>query len=271
MKKIFIICAASATLLLVTGCATGYREFYRPVAGIDAEQIARLRSEPPPESPIVERIGQADPQSISDAYIKRGYVIIGSSFFNSGRNESEGSAIQMAKDVKADLVLLVNPKFTGSVTTSVPIVTPTSSTTYSTGTARAYGSGGYATAYGSGVSTTYGSVTNYVPVTVNRVDYGAIFFVKPKISLGIVARDMTDEERQIAQTNLGAVARVIINDTPAFYADVLPGDRLLEMDGAPVHSAQAYTKMLEGKKGQKISLKLLRKGQTIEKQIQLAD
>jgi serine protease Do len=251
MKKILTICIASATLLLTTGCATGYREFYKPAAGIDAEQIARLRSAPPPENPIVERIGQVDPQSISDAYIKRGYVIIGSSFFNTGRNESEGSAVQMAKDVKADLVLIVNPKFTGSVTTSVPIVTPTTSTTYSTGTASAYGSGGYATAYGSGVSTTYGSVTNYVPVTVNRVDYGAIFFVKPKISLGIVARDMNDEERQIAQTNMGAIVRVIINDTPAFYADVLPGDRLLEIDGLPVYSAQAYTKMLGEKKGKK--------------------
>jgi hypothetical protein len=269
MKKILGITYSLAIVMSVAGCANGYRDFYKPAAGADPSQIAAMRLTPPPENPLVERIGHFDQTLFADAYMKRGYAIIGSSFFNSGRNEQDASAMQIGKEIKADLVVIVNPKYTGSVTTSMPIVTPTSSTTYSSGTATAYGSGGYATAYGTGTSTTYGSVTNYVPVTVNRMDYGAVYFVKPKIALGVLTRDLTDDERQTYQTNKGAVVRLVTDGTPAFYADVLVGDRILEIDGNQVANAQMYSQLIKERRGKSINLKIQRKDQIIEKQIQL--
>lgn len=195
--------------LFLAGCASGYKNFYQQAQGATPQTIAARRVAPAPATPIVERAQGGDSRTILDAYTKRGYSMIGNSLFNSGRSEPESSAVRQAQDVGADLVLILDPRYTGSVTSSVPITTPTTSTTYSTGTATAYGSRGAVTAYGSGTTTTYGTSTNYVPMTVHRSDYGAIYFVKQRFTLGIVGRDLDDAERQELQTNKGAVARLV--------------------------------------------------------------
>lgn len=254
---------------LVTGCASGYTEFYRPAAGATPEAIARVRAAPPPETPLVERAAPADPRAVSDAYAKRGYIVIGSSMFNSGDSEPDSSAIAQGKAVGADLVLILNPEYTGSVTTRMPLTTPTSSTTYSTGRATAYGPGGSVTAYGSGTSTTYGSTTTYVPITTHRSDYGAVYFVKQRFNLGAFFRDLSDAERQEVQSNRGAVVRLVVDNTPAFFADVLVGDLVTAIDGVPVASSEGVLDLLWERRGRQITLALLRKGKRIEKTIQL--
>jgi hypothetical protein len=176
-KKLVLVFTASL-LLLLGGCASGYKEFYKPAQGATPEAIAAIRVNKAPAIPIIERAQPADSSVVLDAYGKRGYVMVGSSMFNSGKAVSEDEAVSQGKAVGADLVLIFNPKYTGSITSSVPLTTPTSTTTYSTGSATAYGAGGSVTAYGSGSSTTYGSQTTYVPMTVLRSDYGAVFFIK---------------------------------------------------------------------------------------------
>lgn len=262
--------AALALIALLTGCASGYRQFYRPAQGATPEAIARLRAAPPPEMPLVERAAPADHAAVLDAYAKRGYVTIGSSMFNSGRAEQESAAIAQGRTVAADLVLILNPRYTGSVTTSLPITTPTSSTTYSTGHATAYGSGGSVTAYGSGTSTTYGSTTTYVPITTHRADYGAVYFVKQRFALGAFFRDLNDVERQDLQSNRGAIVRLIVDNTPAFYADVLVGDLVTAIDGVPVSNSEGVGALLRERRGKEITLSLLRNSQRIEKVVQLA-
>lgn len=263
----------SAALVLaavvLTGCASGYREFYRPTSGFDAQRIATLRAAPAPAQPTVERARPGNSDQILDAYAKRGYIMIGNSMFNSGRPESEDSALQQGKEVGADLVLILNPNYTGSVTSSLPITTPTRSTTYSNATATAYGRGGPVTAYGSGTSTTYGTTTNYIPLTVHRSDYGAVYFIKQKFGLGAFFRDLNDSERQELQTNRGAVARLIVDGTPAFNADLLVGDVFTAIDGVPISSSQTLSELLRERNGKSVVISLLRRGQKIEKTLQL--
>lgn len=254
---------------LLVGCASGYKEFYKPANGFTAERIAIQRASPAPNQPQVERARPGNADEILAAYAKHGYVMVGNSMFNSGRPESEDAAVLQGKEVGADLVLILNPNYTGSVTSSIPITTPTTSTTYSTGTATAYGRGGPVTAYGSGTSTTYGTTTNYIPMTVHRSDYGAIYFIKQKFSLGAFFRDLNDAERQELQTNRGAVARLIVDGTPAFNADLLVGDVFIAIDGAPIASSQALSEMVRERSGKAIVLSVLRRGQKIEKSIQL--
>lgn len=254
---------------LLAGCVSGYREFYRSANGLDAERIASLRASPAPAQPIVERGRPGDPEQVLDAYAKRGYIMIGNSMFNSGRPESEDAALQQGKDVGADLVLILNPNYTGSVTSSIPITTPTTSTTYSNATATAYGRGGAVTAYGSGTSTTYGSATNYIPMTVHRSDYGAVYFIRQKFGLGAFYRDLNDSERQQLQTNRGVVARLIVDDTPAFNADLLVGDVFTAIDGEAIANSQSLNDMLRERNGKTVVLSLLRRGERIEKKIQL--
>lgn len=260
---------ALVLISLLSGCVTGFKEFYQPAQGVSREAVAARRVGPPPVTPAVERAQPADSQVILDAYAKRGFVMIGHSMFNSGRPESEESAVGQAREVGADLVLILNPRYTGSVSSAVPITTPTTTTSYSTGSATAYGSRGPVTAYGSGTTTTYGSTTNYVPITVHRMDYGAVYFVKQRFGLGVFIRDLNDSERQELQTNRGVAVRLVVNDTPAFNADILAGDVITAIDGVAVPSSRAFNEVLRDRGGRLVSLSLVRRGQRIEKSVQL--
>lgn len=255
--------------LILAGCVSGYQQFYKPAQGSTPQGIAAVRVGPPPAQPIIERAQPSDPDTILAAYARRGYIMIGQSMFNSGRPESDENAIQQAKDVGADLVLILNARYTGSVTSSIPITTPTTTTSYSSGTATAYGAGAPVTAFGSGMTTTYGTTTTYVPMTVHRSDYGAVYFVKRRFTLGAYLRDLNDTERQELQTNRGAVVRLVVDGSPAFNSDILVGDYIAAIDGEAVLSAQTFGELLGARRGKSVSLILIRRGQRIEKSVQL--
>jgi PDZ domain len=249
-------------------CANGYKEFYQPAQGTDPASIAKYRVSPSPLTPLVEHSQPADSHQILDAYAKRGYLLIGNSMFNSGKPESDDAAIRQGQEVGADLVLILNPKYTGTIISTVPITTPTTSTSYATGSATAYGSGGTVHAYGRGTTTTYGSSTEYIPISVQRSDYGALYFVKNKWSLGVLTRELNDSERQELQTNKGAMVNLVVDETPAFDADILVGDVIKSIDGATVSDAN-LTDIIRERRGRRVTISILRQGKPIEKVVQL--
>ena len=230
-----------------------------------------MRAAPPAGKPIVERVASSgtDARALSDGYFRRGYHFIGNSSFNSGRHESESAALQQGQKVGADLVLIMTPQHTGSETVIIPMSTPTTSTSFSTATATAYGSGGVVNACGSGVTTSYGTTTTMVPVTVRRTDYSAWYFIRRKYLFGVLWRDLNDQERQERQSNKGVVVRVIVEDSPAFRADILPGDIILAVNGEPVLSQRSLSDFLLARTGQLVSVSLYRRGRQIEKSVQL--
>lgn len=227
-----------------------------------------MREAPPPATPIVERAAPTDPQTLLNAYMKRGYVLIGSSFFNTGRDEPEDAALRQGKEVGADLVLITNPRYTGSVTTAVPITIPTRSTSYTTGNATAYGAGGVINAYGNSTTTTLGSTTSFVPVTINRSDYGAAYFVKQRFPVGVFTRDLNDSERQEFQTNKGVVLTMVVDNTPAFAADLLNNDRITAVDGNEVLNSTGFFALMRERAGKKVVLSVVRRGERLEKIVQ---
>lgn len=170
----------------------------------------------------------------------------------------------------ADLVVVMSPKYVGSVTTSIPITTPTTQTAYTTGTATAYGSnGGSATAYGNATTTTYGSRTTYIPMTVNRSAFGAIYFLKAKYIFGANWRDLTNEERQTVQSNGGVYVTGIVDNTPAFDSNVLVGDIILAVNGQAAGSQEHCKQLISSFKGQTIQLTINRAGQLVTKSVTL--
>jgi len=170
--------AIALLVLSLTGCAVnGYSKFYQQVPDATPEAIAQIRAAPPPETPLVMYAAKPpDPKP----FMQQGYAVIGYSSFNSGHNEPDSEAVAQAKKIGADLVVIVDPNYTGSVTSQIPLTLPTTTTSQTNGSATAYGSGGSVTAYGNSTTTTYGSRTTYIPMTVNRYDYGAVYFVKWK-------------------------------------------------------------------------------------------
>ncbi len=260
---------AAITLLIcgLVACANGYSQFYTSVPGATPEVVAGIRVAPPPMIPIVEHSPtMPDPAP----YVRRGYVAIGLSSFNSGQKQSDQGAIAQGQKVGADLVVIVNPSYTGSITSQLPITTPTTSTSYTSGSATAYGAGGIVTAYGNSTTTTYGSRTTYIPMTVNRFDYGAVYFIKRRYSLGAIWRDLTNEERTALQSNSGVYVENVVNDSPAFLNDVLVGDIIVKIDGQTIYGQQAASNALRQRRIQEVELTIYRNGQFIEKKVQLA-
>lgn len=268
-NKIMHVLVAISASLTIAGCTNGYRQFYTPAPGATPGAISATRESAAPQIPAIERSAFGNTEQLLAGYAKRGYLIVGESSFNSGESVSDDDAIEQGQAVGADLVLVFVPQYTGSVTSSVPITTPTTNTSYTTANATAYGPGGPVSAYGNATTTTYGSNTTYIPVTVNRSDYGAIYFVKGRFRIGAFVRNLNDFERQQLQTNQGVVVTTIVDDSPAYRADVLTGDMIIAMDGERVSNQEGFTRMASARKGQSINLSLIRQGQTIEKKLQV--
>jgi hypothetical protein len=256
--------------LLLTACVSGYSQFYQSTPGATPDVIASLRAAPAPKSPHLEHAGGAKGGAVVDAYMRHGYALIGYSNFNSGRRETESNAVTQGERVGADIVVVIDPTYTGSITTSVPLTTPTVQTSYTTGNATAYGPAGTATAYGNATTTTYGTETTYIPMTVHRFDYGALYFVKRHIMFGANIRELNDDERRAMQSNQGVYVLSVTDGSPSFKSDVLPGDILISIAGQPIYGVQSETDLVKKNAGNLVDVKISRSGQTVTKSVQLA-
>ena len=91
-----------------------------------------------------------------------------------------------------------------------------------------------------GTSTSYG--TTVIPITSQqmRYDQTAIFFVKldEKLNFGVVPFDLPPELRAKLERNTGALIYIVVEDTPAFYSNVIEGDVLIQIDNTVIINAQ---------------------------------
>ena len=259
---------ASWLLLTLVGCATsrdGYGEFYEPRPGITSELIADRRLAPPPEQPQVIHQARSFDETTEGEYFRKGYVIVGYSSFTSGNRQYDDDAIALGRKVGADLVVILDQTYAGSVTTSVPISAPTTSTSYTNGSAATYGTGGSATAFSNSTTTTSSTSTKYVPMTVNRYEYAALCLVKVKFKLGVRTRGLSDQERQDIQTNRGVFVTAIADGTPAYQSDMLFGDVISAIDGSKIDDVNRFDERLTALIGKTAEFTIIRHGKTISK------
>jgi len=238
--------------LFLAACASGYKSFYKQAQGATAETVAATRVAPPPATPIVEYAQPGDGVTILNAYAKRGYIMIGNSMFTTGYPESEDSAVRQAQDVGADLVLILNPRYAGSMTSSIQHSTLT----------RPPSKGPNRTDIGD-------IIVMDVPVTIPLSDYGAVYFVRQRFELGVFSRDLHDAERQELKTNQGAVVRLVVDGSPAFNADLQIGDVVTAVDGVDVANAQVFKELIRERGGKQVALSIVRRGQRLAKTVQL--
>jgi hypothetical protein len=252
---------------LLSGCmANGYAEFYKPNANFTAEEIATRRLAPPSSDPDLVRGN--DPKVDVPAAVAEGYLIIGTSSFN-GPQASDANALAQAKVVGADRVLAFG-KYARTTEAVVPITTPTMQTFFTTGSANVFGSGGMATAFGSATTTSYGTETSYVPISVDRYDYLAVYLVKARFTFGAIYRDLTSEEAQIAGSVNGVMISAVVHGSPAADAGLLPGDAIVDTDGKPVIDTKQLGAWLRDKQGKSVSVTIVRGGNKLNKTVKLA-
>lgn len=252
---------ALLSIMILTSCANPYAQFYRGQP--DARTLVQY--EPSAEPLKVYTTDNFD-RDIR-VLVTKGYFVIGNSSFNAGGNAvTEAQLQEQAKRVGAQVVLVAS-QYTNTVSGAVPLVLPNNTTSYSSGTATAYGSGGYATAYGSGTTTTYGTQTVMMPYQTQRFDFGAVYLAKGKQRVGLYPKPLDDETRKTLGTNKGLIVDLVVEGSPAFMADVLPGDILVSVAGQPVYSLEQYITLLGTLEGKPVAFEILRNGVSLEKQI----
>lgn len=227
----------SATLL-ITGCAGNpYEQFYKPAQFIATQDIIQRRIAPPPVTPELYHGG--DPKTDLPALAADGYVVIGVSSYN-GLRGSDDDALDQGKAVGADRIVTYS-KYERTVQTVLPLTLPTNQTSVTNGTATAFGPAGTATAYGSELTTTSGSQTTLLPMSVDRYDFLAIYLVKVKYAFGVQYRNLNSaESRQVSTVN-GVVLTTVVHGSPAAAAGFLPGDVVLKLDGQAVADAEQFS------------------------------
>jgi C-terminal processing protease CtpA/Prc len=197
----------------------------------------------------------------------RGFRPIGFASFN-GPAAGPAAALAAAKKVGAQYVVVAR-QFTNTVSGAIPLTTPTATTSYSQGTANIYGSGGSAYGTYNGTTTTYGSQTTYIPYSVAHYDQMAVFFAPmPRHGLGVMMANVPDTMAQQLGSAKGALVNAVRRDSPAFRADILPGDVIISVNGSEV-TGLPDAMAIQQLAGQTITIGINRRGSTITKQLAL--
>ena len=247
--------------VFLSGCASGYQQFYNPIVDARAQPEAILLADG--QEPEIYGTNNFEQDTLT--LRSKNYVLVGYSSFN-GAYEGENGAKSQAKRVGATLIL-VSSEYTNTQTSTSTLFLPNNQTTYHSGTVS--GNTTYNSAYSgymgssnttgtySGTSTTYG--TQAVPITTHQRRYEtAYYFVKSskKPKLGIFMQDLTIEQRSQLGRNTGVFIEFVYEDSPAFYANILGGDVLIAVDDNPVINYQQALQLLTSISSIKNSLKL---------------
>jgi hypothetical protein len=246
-------------IVLATGCATNpYAQFYQSAAQAMLQSLAQRRVEPAPASP--ELLRGNDPKDDILSLESDGWIVIGASSFN-GPRLSARQAIEQAKAVGADRVVVYG-RLSSTERTIMPLTLPTTQTSVTNGTATAFGPNGMATAYGSATTTTYGTSTTYLPLTIRRYDALAIYLVKVKFVLGANFRNLNALESQHVGSVNGVVLVAVVRGSPAAAAGFLPGDVIAKADGQPVIDFPQLSSFLEQRQGRTVAFIVIRGDRT---------
>lgn len=257
--KIIIVTLA---MLLVSGCATNqFAENYKSTGTTNIPSYI-------PSSADIKVIEVQDIEKEAQPYFENGYLPIGTSSFvaRSGSQKLDNLKIH-AKLVGAQIVLF-NRHSAGSNQVVIPLTTPTTTTsqTRSNYSLNNY-SGYYGSLNGNATTTTYGSKTDYVPVTVNFTNYSATYLAKFYSRTGIYPVELTNQDKLNIEQNTGFKVSLIVNESPAYYANVLPNDIITKINGVDVAGVKGFLEITNTAPNGLMKIELIRNQKKLNKTI----
>jgi membrane-associated protease RseP (regulator of RpoE activity) len=266
MRFLVAVPTIFAFSVILAGCATVSR-FSGPVEGNEDGLIASSQGSHPHPQPVVETAEWADMATAPDANTRLGFMKIGKSYFTSLAAVPDSFAVAQGAKLGAVLVLIFGRQYSGPGT-SAALNFPTRTPSTTSATAMSIDPGRTTAGFGHATTTTTGTETMHRLHTEQALDLGA-YFVKVKTGFGALFRDLSDAERQQIKPIRGVVVTSIVNNSPAFNADILPGDIVTAIDGAPVAGANAIQETTD-RPGQTIVVALVRNGSSLTKSVALA-
>lgn len=244
---------AISIVVATPAAADDYAKFYQAAP---AGSVALLPSQVPAE--LVSSSG--DIQNDVLRMWERGFALLGYSSFN-GTVRNPSKALKFAQKLKARYVVTAFSDVSEN-TGALPFVSPTTNTARTAGSVTSVdGYGGNATGSFSASTTATGSRTTYLPFTVRRADQLAAYFAPlERKGSGVYGRDLAAEERAAIGTNHALYVLAVREGSPAFYADMLPGDIILSINGDRLTLA-GWTAVMRGPAGSKVRVGLRRHGE----------
>lgn len=256
MEYVMRISLIFACLLILSACGTGqfgssYKGYSDPRLAADLVAL--------PEEGEPNLIRSTDLDRDVRQYREHNYVVVGESAFN-GVQESPNNAVKKAKEVGATHVI-VSSEYTD------------------TRGRLAYDyQDYYRTIYVNKVRSVNGKSVRYreavtvrdtvtVPYTqyYDNFDQWAIYMAKSTRvhKLGLIMRDLAPNERSSLGRNTGAFIDMVLSNSPAFMADIVPQDILVAINGDKVNNtnhAEELIRVLE-LDGKTIVLTVLKNGE----------
>ena len=262
---------------LLTGCIgpikpgiNPFQQFYQDTTQQMPPAIQQ-RLIPPSGPPQIETVARAQLDNAVRSMLEHGFIQIGFASFD-GPPASREQLMEQAQKVGAQAVTL-----TGEYARTAEGVRPSLSfqpgQTYTTQergtvTASTFGAGnpgyGYGTYSGSSTTTTPGSFqTQYTPYQMPIYSQGALFWRKLKPGIfGASGAPIPDELRDKLQRNTGVFISTIVEGSPAFNANVMRGDVIIEFADKPISTFQELNDLLPTLAGQTVKITVLRGGET---------
>jgi len=193
-----------------------------------------------------------------------GFTMIGYSAFESAEQNLNG-AKRYGEYLGAEVVV-VSEKFSHTVTNSYTVQEPVgeSTTDYS---GSEYDSDGYSSY--SGTATTTHTATVEKEYDINRYDYVATYWVRRHFVLGVGFSDPSDELRRRLGTNKGVVLTYVVKGSPAFKADLMAEDILMEVNGEAVYGVEGASELVGRSAGREAELTVIRGAKTLHLTVML--
>lgn len=231
MKKLSILILTLSSLIFTSCISSEFASYYEPfyeATSFPKEYYLDAQHEQP------SVIKTDDLETKYRELFSQGYICIGSSSFNSSDYDDDEMYYyinNLCKEKKAKIAIY-SQKYTNTQSGSYAVP----HTNYNTYT----GADGFLHSI---PITTYS--TQYY--AIDRYDYTCFLFVKmpeeykAMYAPGITVRDLTQKDRETYKQNTGALIDSVIENSPAFYANLVHGDIVTNINGQIIRNAADFT------------------------------
>ena len=114
-----------------------------------------------------------------------------------------------------------------------------------------------------------GSQTQYVPVQVSFTQYSAIYLAKFKSRTGIYPVELNNQDKAKIDQNTGFKVGVVVNESPAYYANILPNDIITKINGIDIAGIKGFIEVTNIAPSGLMNIDLIRDSRKLRKQIRI--
>ncbi|WP_313739605.1 PDZ domain-containing protein [Pseudomonas sp.] len=250
--------AGVMALIALSGCVNRYEQSY--LADDHVYDVLTNRAAPAPERPAVSRMAYSESEAVGQDLRRKGFQSLGYSFFKTEYETPDSMAIEQAKNVGADLVVITYAEPSGSYERTREVSEPVGKSESVTSVRDKKGR-----RTGETITTeTTLYETRYVTSTVYLYSYGAFYWVRTKSGLGLQVTWPDEAIRKARKTKGGAQIKLVIYGSPAERAELQENDIIESVDGKTIASPYMFD-AFPHVPGQALKLVITRDGKKLEK------